>query len=150
MEQLKLSITAAQAGSAAQTDVSAQGGSVRGRCNRGSPANYEILEMPRTPAKSSPAHSFPSTGAGRAILLSEGCPRKRNQQSEAQKQQQLLKMSGDTDGETELVCLGYEQDIVALKWTGLREKQNHLSWDKWTALLVNQSVGLQPLAVPVQ
>lgn len=35
-------------------------------------------------------------------------------------------------------------DIIALKWTGLREKQNLLSWDKWTALLVNQSVGLQP------
>lgn len=48
------------------------------------------------------------------------------------------------------MCLGYEQNIIALKWTGLREKQNHLSWDKWTALLVNQSVGLQPLAVPVQ
>lgn len=100
MEQLKLSIAAAQAGSAAQTDVSARGGSARGRGDRGSLANYEIREMPQTPAKSSPAHSFPSTGAGRAILSSEGCPRKRNQQREAQKQQ-LLKTSGDADGETE-------------------------------------------------
>ncbi len=100
MEQLKISITAAQAGSAAQTDVSARGGSARGRADRGSPANYDILEMPQTPANSSPAHSFPSTGAGRAILPSEGCPQKRNQQREAQKQQQLLKTSGGADGET--------------------------------------------------
>lgn len=101
VEQLKLSVAAAQAGSAAQTDVSAWGGSARRRGDRGSPANYEILEMPQTPAKSSPAHSFPSTGAGRAILPSEGCPRKRNQQREVQKQQQLLKTSEDADGETE-------------------------------------------------
>lgn len=101
VEQLKLSVAAAQAGSAAQTDVSAWGGSARRRGDRGSPANYEILEMPQTPAKSSPAHSFPSTGAGRAILPSEGCPRKRNQQREVQKQKQLLKTSEDADGETE-------------------------------------------------
>lgn len=103
MEKLKLSVTPAQVRSATQTDVSAQSGSSPGRGDRGSPAKYQILQMPQTPAKSSPAHSFPSTGAGRAILSPEGCPRRRKRLREAQKQQQLFikKTRGDADGAAE-------------------------------------------------
>lgn len=143
MEQLKLSVTAAQARSTTQTDVSAQSGCAQGRGDRGSPANYEILQMPQTPAKSSPAHSSPR--AGRAILSPEGCPLRRKPQREAQKQQQLFIKHRVKRGEMPMEQLNKcALDIIALKWTGLREKQNLLSWDKWTALLVNQSVGLRP------
>lgn len=89
VEPLELSVAAAQARSAAQTDVSALSGSAQGRGDRGSPANYEILQMPQTPAKSSPAHSFPSTGAGRAIVSPEGCPRRRKRQSSCWKRGEM-------------------------------------------------------------
>lgn len=46
----------------------------RGRERTGDAAT-EILRMPQTPAKSPPAHSFPSTGAGRAVLGGESTVR---------------------------------------------------------------------------
>lgn len=48
---------------------------------------------------------------------------------ELHKEKQRNNSSREANGATEQVCLGYKQDIIALKWTGLREKQNFLSWD---------------------
>lgn len=128
VEKLKLSVTPAQVRSATQADVSAQSGSSPGRGDRGSPAKYQILQMPQTPAKSSLAHSFPSRGAGREILCPEVCRWRRKRLREAQKQQQLFIKHREkkNEGRCRWGCW-ISVPWISLHWSGLASGKSRTS-----------------------
>lgn len=90
--------------------------------------NDQILQMPQTPAKSSLAHSFPSTGAGRAILSPEVCCRRRKRLREAQKQQQLFIKHREkkNEGRCRWGCW-ISVPWISLHWSGLASGKSRTS-----------------------